>query len=76
MTTADGTYIFGGLDSFGRKTFEFLPKNSKVWNQGGTKIPDKFYHGCAVEVPDKQLKIHLLDLKHGGRSYLAGGRYL
>ena len=52
VTTADGTYIFGG--DLVELTFEFLPKNSKVWNQGGTKIPRGFQSGCAVEVPDKK----------------------
>ena len=52
VTTADGTFIFGGYDS--EETFEFLPKNSKVWEEGRTKIPDGFKSGCAVEVPEKQ----------------------
>ena len=52
VTTADGTYIFGGYDS--KETFEFLPKNSKTWKDGQTKIPDGIYPGCAVEVLDKQ----------------------
>ena len=37
VTTADGTFIFGGTEGTeSEDTFEFLPKNSKVWNQGGT----------------------------------------
>ena len=52
VTTADGTFIFGGDDS--KETFEFLPKNSNVWNQGRSKIPKGFRHGCAVEVPEKE----------------------
>ena len=52
VTTADGTFIFGGED--GEETFEFLPKNSKVWENGRTKIPAGFSYGCAVEVPDRQ----------------------
>ena len=52
VTTADGTYIFGGGAS--EKTFEFLPKNSKVWQEGRTEIPDGIEWGCAVEVPGKR----------------------
>ena len=52
VTTVDGTFIFGGFDS--RGTFEFLPKNSKVWEEGRTKIPDGFTIGCAVKVANKQ----------------------
>ena len=52
VTTVDGTFIFGGEDS--KDTFEFLPKNSKVWEQERTQIPDGFDSGCAVEVPNKQ----------------------
>ena len=52
VATADGTFIFGGADA--SETFEFLPKNSKEWQEGRTKIPDGFDGGCAVEVPDKQ----------------------
>ena len=51
VTTDDGTFIFGGDDS--KETYEFLPKNSNVWNQGRSKIPGGFRHGCAVEVPEK-----------------------
>ena len=51
VTTADGTFIFGGYDS--RDTYEFLPPN-KVWQEGKTKIPNQFYQGCAVEVPNKK----------------------
>ena len=53
VTTADRTYIFGGGGD-GKVTFEFLPKNSKIWQEGRTKILDRFNSGCAVEVPDKQ----------------------
>ena len=52
MTTADGTYIFGGDGS--KVTFEFLAKNSKAWREGRTKILDGFTRGCAVEVPLKR----------------------
>ena len=51
VTTANGTFIFGGDER--PLTFEFLPKNSKVWKDGRTKIPDGFYKGCAIEVPNK-----------------------
>ena len=54
VTTADGTFIFGGDDFPGREAFEFLPKNSKEWQEGRTKIPDGFRRGCAVKVPDNQ----------------------
>ena len=52
VTTADGTYIFGGDGS--KVTFEFLAKNSKAWREGRTKILDGFTRGCAVEVPLKR----------------------
>ena len=56
VTTGDGTYIFGGDASGGssEKTFEFLPKNLKVWQEGRTEIPDGIQWGCAVEVPGKR----------------------
>ena len=54
VTTAEGTYIFGGLSSDTQDTFEFLPKNSNVWKVGSTKIPDGLESGCAVEVPGKR----------------------
>ena len=54
VTTADGTFIFGGDGNFARYNFEFLPKNSMVWQEGRTKIPDGFTTGCLVEVPYKQ----------------------
>ena len=47
VTTVDGTFIFGTW-----KTFEFLPKNSKVWEEGRTKIPNGLWRGCIV--PNKQ----------------------
>ena len=52
VTTVNGTFIFGG--GLSEKTFEFLPKNSKVWQAGRTKIPRGLTTGCAVEFPDKQ----------------------
>ena len=53
VTTANGTFIFGGDDS--KETFEFLQsKNPEVWRNGRSKIPDGFTTGCAVEVPEKQ----------------------
>ena len=57
VTTADGTFIFGGelrCDFGSEETFEFLPKNSKVWQEGRTRIPDGFSYGCALEVPEKK----------------------
>ena len=53
VTTANGTFLFGG-DGYGRKTYEFLPKYSKFWNQGRMNIPNDFRIGCALEVPDKR----------------------
>ena len=53
VTTSDGTYIFGAGLVGSTDNYEFLPKNSAVWQAGKTKIPDKFYLGCAVEVPEK-----------------------
>ena len=56
VTTADGTFIFGGEIYYQRieYTFEFLPRNSKVWQKGRNKIPNGLTTGCAVEVPNKQ----------------------
>ena len=51
VTTANGTFIFGG--EYSPQTFEFLPRNSKVWQNGRTKIPDGFAAGCTVEVPNR-----------------------
>ena len=53
MTTNDGTYIFGAGFVGSTDNYEFLPKNSAVWQAGKTKIPDGFWLGCAVEVPGK-----------------------
>ena len=52
VTTANGTFIFGGRDS--EDTFEFLGKNSMIWQLRRTKIPNRFWRGCAVEVSEKQ----------------------
>ena len=51
VTTVYGTFIFGGIHS--QETFEFLPKDSKVWKKGQTYIPGGFIAGCAVKVPGK-----------------------
>jgi len=51
--TANGTFIFGG-DFDNKFTFTYLPKNSKDWQEGRTKIPEGFKYGCVVEVPGKQ----------------------
>ena len=53
ITTANGTFIFGG-DFDNKFTFTYLPKNSKDWQEGRTKIPEGFKYGCVVEVPGKQ----------------------
>ena len=51
VTTDYRTYIFGGIQS--EETFEFLSKDSKVWEKGKTNIPGGFIGGCAVKVPGK-----------------------
>ena len=51
-TTTNGTFIFGGGPGYVGQSFEFLPKNSNMWELGRTQIPVEFDSGCAVEVPE------------------------
>ena len=49
VTTNSATFIFGGTDS---RTYEYLPKDSKTWLIGKTKLPGPggFVSGCAFSV--------------------------
>ena len=49
VATPTDTFAFGGgVSSFSRTTFEYLPKNSTTWRMGYTKIPKNFQMGCAI----------------------------
>ena len=52
VTTQTATFLFGGNHS--RKTYEYLPKGSKTWLMGKTKIPGGFSEGCAISVKSDQ----------------------
>ena len=47
VTTNSATFIFGGIDL---STYEYLPKDSKLWLLGKKEIPRGFENGCAVSV--------------------------
>ena len=65
-TTTTSTFIFGGSRS--PKTYEFLSKNSKVWELGKTRIPGGLLRGSAV--PISQDEIWLLGGLYSGRRIL------
>ena len=52
VTTNSATFIFGGQG--GRKTYEYLPKQSDTWLPGQTEIPDGFQNGSALAVRSEQ----------------------
>ena len=53
VKTKSATFVFGGMAS--EKTYEYLPKDSNIWNKGKTKIPGKgFVSGCAITVKSEQ----------------------
>ena len=68
VTTNDGTYIFGAGFVGGSYNYEFLPKNSAVWQAGKTEIPDGFWLGCAVEVPGKNQILLIGGINDSGKS--------
>ena len=69
VATQTATFVFGGSDfrpfAYGgsefRFTYEYLPRDSKTWIMGKTKIPGGF-DGCAIAVKSGQ-EILLFDEK-------------
>ena len=53
-TTKSGIFLFGGLYSRTRNTYEYLPKGSTSWLMGKTEIPGGFLRGCAIAVKSDQ----------------------
>ena len=80
VTTANGTFIFGGGPGCIGQSFEFLPKKSNMWELGSTNIPVEFDGGCAVLVPEMnailliggwQTEKRVLTLEIGTRDFKA-----
>ena len=52
-TTNRAIFIFGGSRS--PHTYEFLPKNSKVWELGKTRIPGGLLRGSAITLSQDEI---------------------
>ena len=52
VATEKGTFVFGGGKS--PNTYEYLPKDSTMWQKGKVPIPDGFKNGCAIAVNSGQ----------------------
>ena len=45
VTVKSATFVFGGESTY---TYEYLPKDSKTWQVGKTKIPGGYFNGCGI----------------------------
>ena len=52
VATPSATFLFGGHGS--TETYEYLPKDSKTWQNGKTNIPEGFADGCAIALKSNQ----------------------
>ena len=53
VSTQIATFLFGGTEK-SKTSYEYLPKDSKTWIMGKSKIPEGFTNGCAIAVKSGQ----------------------
>ena len=53
VSTSTGSYLFGSFFENGRNTYEFLEKDSSVWQP--YNMPFDFKGGCAVAISDTEI---------------------
>ena len=58
VSMPNGVFIFGGTGSDGlepKNSWEWLPRNTKVWRKGGFLASVGFSQGCAVKASDNEI---------------------
>ena len=55
VSTNNATFIFGGMDSKTKYTFEYLEKDAANWKLGKTNITGSFEYGCTIAISEEEI---------------------